>query len=181
MAFRSDTGVEVESETYFALYIITRGNKKIYAHLEIVEPGGATEPEQKNPVISSQQTEQQVGDAEEQALNLLQRLQRQKSIIITGVQFQADDQLEQSVNLSMLISLLNLDPSLSFYVVSHLREGSQSLSRLIERSNTRAIAVRQALIAGGIEEARIVAAGVGPLAPPCAIDSCDQRIELVLR
>ena len=40
--------------------------------------------------------------------------------------------------------------------------------------------VRQALINLGIDETRLIARGVGPLAPFCSEGNCEERVELVL-
>lgn len=189
LAFKANSGAE--SEPYFALYIVTRANRKIYAHLEIIEPGGSQGSEKKGseqkdpeqgtaPVTSTPQPAQGTAQAG-QEIDLLQRLQRQGSAVLRGINFNSDSELTANTDLSVLLSLLNSNQSLSVYLVSHLKESSQSLSVLMQRSNTRANTLRQALIAAGIDASRITAAGVGPLAPNCDSNNCDQRIELVLR
>ncbi len=185
LAFRTNRGTE--TEVYFALYIITRANRKIYAHVEIVEPGGTQEPEQQAPQVISRQLESAnpessgSADAALQAADLIRQLQQRGSIILPDIGFQSDNQLAQNTDLSLIVSLLNLDRSVLVYLVSHLNEESQALQMLMQRSNTRANTLRQALITEGIEASRIIAAGVGPLAPSCDGINCEQRIELVLR
>ena len=57
----------------------------------------------------------------------------------------------------------------------------QALDTLMQRSMRRAQAVRERLLAAGIDAARVDAQGVGPLAPVCRQAPCEARIEVVLR
>lgn len=185
MAFRANSGLE--NPPYFTLYIITRANRKIYAHLEIIEPGGTLYPEQQAVPVIISQSDSPLEDAaqneitEVQVERLLQQLLRQGSVILPPLDFQAGDQLIEDIDISFLVSLLNSNQNLSVYLVSHLSEDSQDLQTLMQRSNNRARNLRTALINEGVDADRIIAAGVGPLAPQCAVSSCEQRLELVLR
>ncbi len=177
MAFRANPGLE--NDPYFSVYIITRVNRRIYAYVEIVEPGGTQEAEQVAavavpvPVIVTTGT----GAGE----NLLQRLREQGSVIVPALEFQANDRLAVAANIEPIVATLNADQSLMVYLVAHLTEDGQTLEVLMRRSAARATALRQALLAAGIEARRIQAAGVGPLAPNCVAGNCAERIELVLR
>lgn len=176
MAFRDNANLE--NDPYFALYIITRVNRKLYAHVQIVEPGGTREPLQMPAADGSQPT------APEQAPtadSLLGRLRQQGSAILPPIAFQSGDRLPSSLDLEPILSALNTDESIEIYLVAHLSADGQSLEQLMRRSTARANALRQALIEAGIEASRIEAAGVGPLAPACAGQACDGRIEMVLR
>ncbi len=185
LAFRGNTGAE--SEPYFALYIVTRANRRIYAHLEIAEPTGTLEPEQLRLQSNTQQIESlepnrtpnPAGTTE--VSTIIQQLRQRGSVVIPGIVFQSDNRLAESTDLSLLLSVLNVEQSLFVYLVSHLQDHSQTLPMLMQRSNTRAATVRQALISEGIAAARIIAAGAGPLAPNCNAVNCEQRVELVLR
>lgn len=176
MAFRANLGHE--SDPYFSLYIITRVNRQIYAHLEVVEPAGTSEPEQIAVVEDSTQA-LPAGPAS--TSSLLGELRERGSVVLPPFRFRADDTLATPVNVEQLVSELNADPSLSVYVVAHLRQEGESLQELMRRSTSRANSLRQILIEAGIAAQRIEAAGVGPLAPACDQESCAERIELVLR
>ena len=179
MAFRVNPALE--ESPYFSVYIITRVNRKIYAYIEIVEPAGTREPEQR-PVmveIAELQIPEELSGAA--GSNLLQRLQKQGSVILPPISFQSNDRLAGPADIESLVSALNSDPALSIYVVVHLKQDGQSLQELMPRSLVRANSLRQALIAAGIDAQRMEAAGVGPLAPNCASGNCEERVEIVLR
>ena len=179
MAFRANP--DLEESPYFSVYIITRVNRKIYAYIEVVEPAGTQEPEQIAVTVEMaelQNPEELSGAA---GSNLLERLQKQGSVILPSISFQSNDRLAGSVDVESLVSALNSDPALSIYVVAHLKQDGQSLQELMPRSLVRANSLRQVLIAAGIDAQRIESAGVGPLAPNCASENCKERVEIVLR
>lgn len=176
MAFRANSGLE--NDPHFALYIITRVNRRIYAHIQVVEPGGTGELEQVATPGEAQPIA--VDGTLDQAI-LLDRLTQQGSVILPDIAFQAGDRLPAMLDITPIVDALNADLSISVYLVAHLSVEGQSLDELMRRSTARANAVRQALIAAGIDATRIEAAGVGPLAPACEVQSCAERIELVLR
>jgi len=178
MAFRANPGLE--SDPYFSLYIITRVNRKIYAHIEIVEPAGTQEAEQIAAVVEADEPPPQEQVASAADSNLLQRLRQRGSVILPSLSFQSNDRLSASVDVQPLVNMLNSDPSLTVYVVAHLQQDGQSLQELTRRSTTRANSLRQALRAAGIETQRLEAAGVGPLAPYCDAESCANRVEFVV-
>ena len=178
-AFRASSALE--SDPYFSLYIITRVNRRIYAYLEIVEPAGTQDPEQIAMVAEIVEPPIVAAQSSESGLNLLQRLREQGSVVLPAFSFQSNNRLTVPVDVEPLVSALNSDQALSIYVVAHLKQDGQSLQNLMQRSLARANSLRQALITAGIEAQRIEAAGVGPLAPYCASDNCEERIEIVLR
>ncbi len=152
---------ESKDPTYISLYVITRGNRRIYSYLEIVEPPGTSGPLRmiEDSILS---------DVEESGATSL-----------PGITFLSDGQLDESVDLSELALELMDRPEQRFYVVSHLSiEGEYD--QLLARSIVRAEAVRLHLIALGVDESQLVSKGVGPLAPLCAHRECADRIELVL-
>jgi hypothetical protein len=178
LAFRANTGSDADA--FFSVYIITRANRTIYAYVEVIEPGGTLETGQfsaAEPLLPI--TEILVDEAE--SLILLQTLREQGSIVLSGIEFHADDRLSAAVDLSPILAALDADQSISIYLVGHLRQQGQTLALQVQRSTSRANALRQALIAAGIDGQRIEAAGVGPLAPSCVANNCAQRIEMVLR
>jgi len=177
-AFRANS--DLESAPNFSLYIITRVNRRIYAYLEIVEPGGTQEPEQIAAIVEVEEPAVSEPSSVTSA-DLFQQLQEEGSVVLSSLSFQPNDTLPTEVNIEELIAALNTDQSISVYVVAHLKQDGQSLQQLMQRSTARANSLRRALIAGGIEAQRIEAAGVGPLAPNCATGNCANRIEIVLR
>ena len=148
---------------YAALYVVTRANRRVYAHLDILElPSDATASVAVSPEA------------------LLQRLQREGSVVMPGLSFDNDDKLLEDAGVELAVRVLRNNPLLRIYVVGHLYE-SGDLETLTERSQTRAMQIRQALVDAGIGSDRIIAQGVGPLAPACSSRPCEQRIELVLQ
>lgn len=161
MAMR--TGLDTESASHLALYIITRGNRRLYAYLEIVEVDGAeTRIDLVNPT------------------SLATLLEDQGFIILSGIEFENDLALSVDSDLSAIVNMLQANPSFRIYLVAHLSEGDE-FAALIERSQQRANMLRELLITRGIEGNRIVARGVGPLAPSCNVAACTDRVEIVLQ
>lgn len=148
-------------EVHLVLYIITRGNRRLYTYLEIVEQEG-TVPKVNIPNPS-----------------LLDSIAETGSTIVPDLTFLNDRQLVESQALDNLAAELMANPELLLYVVAHLG-GEQPLDELLNRSMLRAQTVRQRLIMLGVEADRLTARGVGPLAPSCAGSDCESRVELVL-
>jgi hypothetical protein len=179
IAFRVNPALE--ESPYFSVYIITRVNRKIYVHIEIVEPAGTQELEQIAAIVEIEepQISQRLNSAE--GSSFLQRLRDQGSVILPPVSFQSSDGLAGPADVESLVFALNSDLAISVYVVAHLKQDGRPLQELMRRSLVRANSLRQALIAAGIDAQRIEAAGVGPLAPNCASGNCEERVEIVLR
>lgn len=156
-------GADGETDASIAVYIITRGNRRLYAYLEIVEV--AREPSQDD-----------ASDIE----RLTKSLQQRGSVDVSGLSFASDDSLVSEGELGLMIELMNQDPSVQIYLVAHLRAGG-SIAELLTRSLARANLLRQTMIDRGIDAGRIIAQGVGPLAPVCVGSACNQRVELVLQ
>ncbi|NQV68758.1 MAG: DUF4892 domain-containing protein [Pseudohongiella sp.] len=181
LAMKTNTGLETES--YIALYIITKGNRKIYAYLEIIELGGTRDPIPERaiealpePIIEiPADTVEIVGST-----GLLDLLREKRSIILPALEFDSDTQLSDAADLSSTVALLNADSSIRVYLVAHL-QGTQSLEVLLRRSALRAATLRESLISLGVDGGKIIAQGIGPLAPACETDYCAERIELVLQ
>lgn len=165
LAARSNTALE--NDPFLALYLITRANKRLYAYVEIIESDIAVAP---------------------QALVneglLVATLRDKGSVVLPLVQFTiadgGDEELVDPSALDYLVRLLQIDPEIRGYLVSHLSAPERSLEGLLEQSVKRAQLIKAVLLEKGIEGARIEAAGVGPLAPSCALSDCSDRIELVL-
>lgn len=162
---------DVESPgIYTALYIITRGNRTVLAHLDILTLPGASHSEQLSAQVSGQVSTPEA---------LLTRLQQDGVVVVPGLQFDGQDQLIDEGGLALLVETLLNNPQLSVYVVAHLRaEGSLDVQ--VERSRRRAALITTQLSEAGIAAERMSAQGVGPLAPACSTGSCTERVELVL-
>ncbi|MFM1897275.1 MAG: hypothetical protein RLZZ385_2349 [Pseudomonadota bacterium] len=144
---------------YLALYVVTRANRRIYAHAEIVETDAAG----VQPIH-----------------DLLIDLQQHGALVVPGLLFNDNDELLASEPLAAIVPMLLDNPQVNVIVVAHLR-GAAPLERLLARSQQRADNVRDALVAAGVADEQIGARGLGPLAPLCGADGCDERIELVLQ
>ena len=148
-------------DAHIVLYIITRGNRRLFAYLEIIEPQGSV------PAIA-------VGTPV-----WLDAIVTTGSMAISGLRFRNDRQLADTGMLPELAAELIAAPELEFYVVAHL-SGEQALEQLLERSTVRAQTVRRQLVDLGVAAGRLTARGLGPLAPACAGTDCRDRVELVL-
>ena len=144
---------------YLAMYVVTRANRRIYAHVEIIEPAA-------------------VGSAAYHGL--LDKLTREGAVRVDGLSFDADGALVGTEPLADVVALLQDNPQLRVVVVAHLN-GAGDLELLLARSRDRADNVRSALLEQGLPPEQIEARGLGPLAPLCDGGRCGERIELVLQ
>jgi len=146
-----------EVNTFVSIYTAQRGNKRLYAHLEIVKASRS--------------------EVETDPKSLLSQLQGQGVYLLSGVDFDANHHLtqESASVIAVAATAINLDDSLQVYVVGHL-QGSGSLQSLLDNSRRRADEVVSVLTEKGVNPSRVSAQGVGPLSP--AVSST--RIELVL-
>ncbi len=149
------------SAAHMVLYIITRGNRQLFTYLEVIQEAGTAPPVQ---VLSTQ---------------ILDAVREQGSVVLP-LAFINDRQLTADTDLAAVAAELVNSPELSFYLVAHLG-GAGGLDQLTNRSTVRAQTVRQRLINLGVDASRLIAYGLGPLAPSCAEDNCSERVELVLR
>ena len=162
LAANPDTGEG--RNAYVAVYVVARASRSVYAHIDVLElPSGETLSLQTSPVA------------------LLQQLRREQSVVLPGIVFDDQDEMTENSGISLAADALRREPLLDVYIVGHLNREGQDLDSLQDRSSKRADRVRQALIEAGVRSDRIIAAGVGPLAPTCSAGECQQRIELVLR
>jgi hypothetical protein len=158
----SDNGEPVRG--YAALYAVTRGNRRVYAHLDFLElPEGAGQPLMVTP------------DA------IRRQLEQSQAAVIPRLTFDADDALVEDGGIELIVEALQRDTLLEVYVVAHLRDPGVAVERMLERSTARATQVLERLLEEGIDDGRVSAHGAGPLAPWCRAGDCDERIELVLR
>ncbi|MEX2335472.1 MAG: DUF4892 domain-containing protein [Pseudohongiella sp.] len=153
---------------YAALYVVTRGNRRMYAHIDFLELPAQLAAEQREGL-----------DATPQALE--QRLMRERAVVITGLGFDASDSLINDEGIAQIVDVLQRNALLNVYIVGHLQD-DDPLETLQARSAQRAEAVLNRVVAeGGIDVDRLQAHGLGPLAPYCRPGPCGQRIELVIR
>lgn len=152
------------ADAHISIYVITRANRRLYFYLEIVEDRVSRE------VMAVSETD------------LLESLNESGSVILPSIVFEDDESLADGVDLQAVMELLQSDTDLQVYVVAHLGgEDADGLQSLLARSEARARLVKRELEALGIPGGRIIAAGVGPLAPACTAANCRDRVELVLR
>lgn len=153
---------EAGSPAHISLYVITRANRRTYAYLEVVEENVSS------GVISMASPE------------LLEILNERGAVSLPGVQFASDNELAEESDLQEALELVQSDPETGFYIVVHLN-GDEPLDQLLARSKARAEFIRSELVAEGVQADRLIAEGVGPLAPGCELADCSERVELVLR
>lgn len=148
---------------YMVLYVITRGNRSVYAHLDILELSEITSA---------------MPSTSPQALAL--QIEQEGSAQLHGIAFDNQDQLIDEGGVELLHDTLRNEPLLRVYIVSHLG-GDEALAQLQERSQLRAQALVDVLVDMQINASRMSAQGVGPLAPACGQAPCAQRIEIVVQ
>ena len=154
---------EQHISAYLALYVITRGNRSVYAHLDIIE-------------LSDLVSDVPTNSPEALALQIRQ----EGSVILQGLGFDAQDQLLDKGGFTVLLNTLRNAPLMHVYIVAHLT-GEGTLEELLSRSSKRAQSLVSRLVEAGINEPRVLAQGVGPLAPLCLQAPCSERVEVVLR
>jgi outer membrane protein OmpA-like peptidoglycan-associated protein len=152
---------------YAALYVVTRANRRMYAHLDLLELSAARAAEQQAAIFSTPEA-------------MLSRLEQDSAVVVPGLSFDENDHLIADEGLALLVAVLRREPMMQVYIVGH-SQGDAPLAELVSRSERRAQAVVQRLIDAGITASRLEAQGVGPLAPYCRPGPCSQRIEVVLR
>lgn len=160
------TALRVQQETgspaHISLYVITRANRRTYAYMEIVEENVSS------GIISMASPE------------LLEILNERGAVSLPGVQFASDNELTEESNLQAALELVQSDSRIQFYIVVHLNDDAP-LDQLLARSKARAEFIKAELVAEGVQPDRLIAEGVGPLAPGCELADCSERVELVLR
>jgi OmpA-OmpF porin, OOP family len=137
--------------------------------IEIVEPGTR---EDKIVIV----TAEEIGNT----------LGAQGRVAFYGLYFDFDKasiKPESAPQLDEMISFLKTDPALRVYVVGHT-DNKGELDYNLKLSTARAKAVVDALAGAGINAGRLVAKGLGPLAPLAANTSAEgqaknRRVELV--
>ena len=151
--------IDADASTFVSVYTAQRGNRRLYAHLDVVE---------------ANQTE--VGA---DPRSLLDHLRDRVSYLLSGVNFDSTHHLTMDSERSIAVAAaaIKLDESVKIYVVGHL-QGAGSLESLVDTSRQRAEQVVTKLIEHGVDPVSISAHGVGPLSP--LDNSTAARIELIL-
>lgn len=152
---------------YAALYVVTRGNRRMYAHLDFLELSAAQAAEQRDAAADRPEA-------------MWLRLEQDGVVSVPGLSFDESDQLTQDDGIQLVHELMQSQALLQVFVVGHL-QGDGDVGSLIERSRSRAEQVVARLVEAGVDASRVQAHGVGPLAPFCRPGPCSQRIELVRR
>ena len=154
------TGSDDNPQSYAVVYVIARANRRLLAHIEVLDL---------------------VADNSDYAPNIpFTALLRTGALIVPNLSFDSQDRLVDAESLDQLAGFLQANPSLQLFVVAHLRDQG-GFEVLMERSLRRAEQVRAGLVARGVSRSRLVAQGVGPLAPLCLDSDCSERVELVVR
>ena len=149
-----------ESQSYAAIYIITRANRRQLVHVEIIDTAGNPATGEVAPGTTG--------------------LEDAGGLAVTGIAFDAEDRLVDTGSLESVARMLQDNRSLRFYVVAHLA-GNAPLESLLSRSQNRAEQVRLLLMQEGVDGDRLEARGAGPLAPLCSVADCAERVVLVVR
>ncbi len=158
LALQLDSGDNPQA--FAVVYVITRANRRLLAHVEVLESG------------------RRAGSSE--AMMSIDTLIQRGAIPISGIEFNASDELIEDAGLFQIATALRELEAIDLYVVAHL-QAPVLLQTAIDRSLRRAELVRQALIRMGVNQTRLVAQGVGPLAPLCIEGNCEERVELVVQ
>jgi hypothetical protein len=162
---------------YVTVYIITRGNRRIYAYVEV------TELAKKIPSLPTATKGKLAVELLENGYSVLQNITFQADGVVERTGLDAligQNDVAEHTGLEALIEMLRENPLLEVYIVSHLT-ADVKLEALQRRSQKRADSVVQQLLASGISQARVSAHGVGPLVPNCTGEACRNRVEVVLR
>ncbi|MEH6651300.1 MAG: DUF4892 domain-containing protein [Motiliproteus sp.] len=144
--------------SYLALYTVKRGNKRVYAHIDLIEPVNASGD---NAAVKS-------GAAA--ADSLLARLQATERVY---------PQLEQ-IDVSQLQEFsqwLTQNPQRKLFLIGHSDAAAGTDTK---QATQQAEQVKQWLLERGIKPAQVEVFGVGALAPPYDNKVPAQRVEWLL-
>ena len=156
--FMTYHGRSAADDFYVMAYIITRGNRKVYTYLEVIETS--------------------VGSDSQRGLD--DTLTLTGFAVLENLLFDEDTLRPDQASIKELVSVLSENPSFMVYIVAHLND-EESLAQLESRSQRRAESIIANLIESGIAQSRLLARGVGPLSPGCSEEVCRNRVEVILR
>lgn len=133
---------------YVTVYSVLRGNKRVYLHVE---------------VLASDQSSRYQAAAN--PTTMIRQLKRQGYTVFAGLRTESGQEYHLATNhVQALANALRNEPHLKVALVGHNYE-RLPLAEQKERSLHYAQMLRKALIAQGIAAERIIAEGIGGLAP----------------
>lgn len=133
---------------YVAVYTVLRGNRRVYAHLELLQ----TDDESAAGVAPNPNA-------------IEEQLRDQGYYDVSGLRLQEDELVFQQDHLDALAQALRSNRRLSVRVVGHDYGGERSLSEQMQRSNAYARQLVEKLAEAGVDGDRLSAHGVGSLVP----------------
>lgn len=133
---------------YVAVYTVRRGNRRVYAHLELLKTEQASSAAAaSNPAA------------------IIEQLRDQGYYPLAGLQLDSEKLQIQPQQVEALVKALGTDRRLKLRIVGH-DYSDRPLAEQLERSRNFAEQLQAQLIAAGIAEDRLEAHGIGSLAPP---------------
>ncbi len=141
-----------EPASYLAFYTVIRGNKRVYAQLDLIQSSDA---------------------AASGAAGFIAKLEQGLRV------FRQPGQLSQA-EVEPLRQRMTDQPALRLTLVGHSDQGATP-EQYQASSLALAETLRQQLLAQGLDGSRLTAYGVGSLAPAYAASVPNQRVELLLR
>ena len=119
---------------------------------------------------------------------MLSKIERGKSVVLENIffafdSFELDPKSDNEID--RLVSFLKDNPSVAIEIVGHTDNiGSEKRNRVL--SENRALSVKKALVAKGIDPSRLVAKGLGMSAPVASNATeegrqLNRRVECVVR
>lgn len=142
-----EVATEGDLLSYMAVYTVLRGNRRVYAHLEMLQ----TQQASSAAAVSSPAA-------------IIEQLREQGYYPLAGLQLEDTDLVIQPEQIQALVAALNSDRRLSLRIVGH-DYSARPPKEQVERSRRLAEQLRGELIAAGIAEDRLEAHGIGSLAP----------------
>lgn len=132
---------------YVSVYTVRRGNRRVYAHLELLQTKqGSSAAAVSNPAA------------------IIEQLRDQGYYPVAGLQLEGGDLAIQPQHVQALVEALASDRRLALRIVGH-DYSARPLAEQLERSQQFAEQLRVALIEAGVAEDRLEAHGIGSLAP----------------
>lgn len=150
---------------YVALYTVRRGNKRVYAHLELLE----TDQESEAGVAPNPGA-------------IVQQLREQGYYGVSGVQLENGELVFQPEHIEALAQALRNNRRLSLRIVGH-DYGDRPLPEQTQRSQAYARELAGKLVEAGVDAERLEVHGIGSLVPmrlTAGRRDKDFRLELVV-